>query len=120
MADLFSVTAPLLIRFKDGTTDIMVERLPHDDGLVYFRAFWDSMPLEAGIRFVPGEVRGEGPWKVGDAVVTVLGCHGSHPEQAGEFAEWQIHREQLAGNYPDRDSLLRMATDAGIFDGKAS
>jgi hypothetical protein len=120
MADLFSVTAPLLIRFKDGNADVMVERLRHPDGLVYFRPFWDRMAPEAGMRFVPGEVRGDGPWKVGDAVVTLLGCRGSHPEQAAEFAAWQVHREQLAGAYPDRAGLLRLAMEAGMFGGKAS
>ncbi|MDX1698849.1 MAG: hypothetical protein R3308_11205 [Thiohalobacterales bacterium] len=117
MADLFSVTAPLQIRFRDGSTDVMVERLQHDDGLVYFRPFWNRMPLEEGIRFVPGEVRGDGPWKVGSAVVTVLGCQGTNPEQAADFAEWQICREQLADDYPDADGLLRLAREAGCISG---
>ena len=105
MADLFSVTAPLLIRFSDGRTDVMAERLPHAAGLIYFRPFWDRLPLQEGIRFVAGEVRGEGPWKVGDTVVSVLGCQGTHPQQAAEFAEWQMYREQLAADYPDHDRL---------------
>ena len=120
MADLFSVTAPLLIRFADGSLDVMVERLRHEDGLVYFRPFWDRMLPEEGVRFVPGEVRGDGPWKVGDAVVTVLGCRGSHPEQASEFAAWQTHRDQLAADYPDREGLQRLAIEAGMFGGKSS
>ena len=92
MADLFSVTVPLLIRYPDRSRDIMVDCLPHDEGVVYFRPFWDRMPLEEGIRLVRGEVRGDGPWKVGDATVTVLGCRGTDPEQAAEFSEWQAYR----------------------------
>ena len=56
MADLFSVTAPLLIRFPDASRDVMVDCLPHAGGLVYFRPFWDRMPLAEGVRFVAGEV----------------------------------------------------------------
>lgn len=115
MADLFSVTAPLLIRFPDASRDVMVDCLPHAGGLVYFRPFWDRMPLAEGVRFVAGEVRGEGPWKVGDSVVTVLGCRGTDPEQAAEYAEWQLYREQIGDNYPDEDALLQFAREAGHF-----
>lgn len=115
MADLFSITAPLLIRHADGHQDVMVEHLPHAAGLVYFRPFWDRLPVEQGICFVNGEVRGEGPWRVGEAMVTVLGCQGTHPEQAAEFAEWQMYREQLAADYPDADELWQLAEAAGIL-----
>ena len=82
----------------------MVGRLQCADGLVCFRPFRDRMPLQEGIRFVPGELRGDGPWKAGDAVITVLGCHGTHP--------WQIYREQLA-DYPGHAALVQFAHDAG-------
>jgi len=115
MADLFSVTAPLLIRFSDGRREVMVERLPHPDGLLYFRPFWDELGTRQGLCVVAGEVRGEGPWKVGDAVVTVLGCHGSNPQQAELFADWQAHRARLGDDYPDRDGLVGIARDAGYL-----
>lgn len=110
------MTAPLLIRFTDGRSEVMVECLRHAAGLVYFRPFWDRLPLQEGIRFVAGEVRGEGPWKVGDAVVTVLGCQGTNPEQATEYAEWQIYREQFGDSYPDTNALGQFARQAGHFD----
>ena len=109
MADLFGVTAPLLIRYPDGTVHVMVHRLRHTHGLVYFRAFWDSLPATAGILLVRGEIRGDGPWKVGDAVVTVLGCHGSHPEYAAEYADWQWHLAQRGTDYPGNEQLAELA-----------
>ncbi len=115
MADLFSVTAPLLIRYPAGHSEVMVERFPCPGGLVYFRAFWDQGEPAAGIRRVEGEVRGEGPWKIGTAVISVLGCHGSHPEQAAEFADWQLHREQLGDAYPGREILRELARRAGYL-----
>ena len=114
MADLFSVKAPLLIRHPDGRMEVMVDRLPHADGLVYFCPFWDQLPAEVGMHYISGEVRGEGPWKVGDAVVTVLGCQGTHPQQAAEYAEWQSYREQLGDDYPDADELRQLVEAAGI------
>jgi len=105
MADLFSITAPLLIRYPDNTRHVMVHCFPHPDGLVYFRAFWDQLPEGEDICMVGGDLRGEGPWKVGDAVITVLGCHGTHPEEAAEYADWQIHLEQLGTGYPSLGQL---------------
>ena len=110
MADLFSVAAPLLIRYPDGTMHVMVHCLRHPQGLVYFRTFWDRMPAAEGIVLVAGEVRGDGPWKVGDAVVTLLGCQGSHPEQAAEYADWQCYLAQGI-DYPGNDQLLALARE---------
>lgn len=115
MADLFSVTAPLLIRYPDGSRDVMVERFAYPGGMVYFRPFWDRLGPERGICRVEGAVRGGGPWKIGAAVITVLGCQGTDPDAAAEFADWCIHREQLADDYPDREALQAMARAAGYL-----
>ncbi len=115
MADLFSLTAPLLIRFPDGRAEVMAEYFEHPAGLVYLRTFWNRYAPAQAVQLVAGELRGEGPWKVGDAVITVLGCHGSHPEQAAEFAEWQAYREQLGDDYPDREALRGMVRSAGYL-----
>jgi hypothetical protein len=115
MADLFTLTAPLLIRYPDGTRHVMVERFAHPRGLLYCRAFWDRMPLAQGSVLAEGEVRGEGPWKVGAAVVTVPGCRGSSPVEAAEFADWQIHREQSGADSPDREQIVALARKAGYL-----
>lgn len=115
MADLFSITAPLLIRFPDDTKHVMVHCFSHPDGLVYFRTFWDQLPEQEGVRLVRGELRGEGPWKAGDAVITMLGCHGTHPEQAAEYADWQFHLEQLGAAYPSREQLVNKARGMGLL-----
>jgi hypothetical protein len=107
MADLFSVTAPLTIRFRDGTRQIMIERMPYRDGLLYLPPFWEEGGIANTLRFVAGPVRGEGPWKVGDAVVTVLGCHGTDPALAGEFAAWQDYVQRLNTGYPAQEEIGR-------------
>lgn len=115
MADLFTLTAPLLIRYPDGRSEVMVECFACRDGLVYFGTFLNQREAEQAIRHVAGELRGEGPWKVGDAVITVLGCHGTHPEQAAEFAGWQQQREQQGEGCPDREALREIARRAGYL-----
>jgi hypothetical protein len=108
MADLFSVTAPLAIRFSDGSRQIIIERMPYRDGMLFLPAFWTEAGAGSALRFVAGPLRGEGPWKVGDAIVTVLGCQGTDPELAAEFAAWQGYREQLGCNYPQPGEIGRL------------
>jgi hypothetical protein len=115
MADLFSITAPLLIRYPDGTRHVMVARFPHPGGVVYFRTFWDQLPLQQGVLLARGELHGGGPWKVGAAVITVLGCHGTNPDEAAEYSAWQFHLEQLGDSYPGPAQLEQIARDAGLL-----
>lgn len=107
MADLFSVTAPLAIRFRDsGAKQVMIERLPYADGLLYLAPFWIDMPIRQALRFVAGPISGDGPWKVGaNAIVTVLGCHGTDAELAGLFSSWQTRMAELGDAYPARDEI---------------
>lgn len=117
MADLFSVTAPLAIRFKDtGEKQIMVERLPYDDGLLFLPAFWTDLPDGEALRYVGGPISGDGPWKVGNAIVTVLACHGTDAVLASEFSAWQARLMALGDSYPGRDDLhtLMKTHAAGI------
>ncbi len=108
MADIFTVTAPLVIRFANGEKQIMIERLAYDDGLLFLPTFWSEASLAEALRFVAGPIKGDGPWKVGDAVVTVLACHGTDPELADEFACWQAHLTQMDKAYPTRTEIEKM------------
>ena len=81
----------------------MIRAFQHPQGLLFLEPFW--RPDGTGVTLVEGEIRGEGPWKVGDCVVTVLGCHGTDAELAAQFAEWQFHLEQQGGVYEFDDQV---------------
>ncbi len=107
MADLFSVTAPLAIRFADGSRNIMVERIPWRDGVAFLPPFWTRNTIEQALCLVPGPITGDGPWKAGDAVITVLGCHGTDGALAQEFSCWQSEIAQMEG-YPERATIRQL------------
>jgi hypothetical protein len=108
MADLFSVTAPLAIRFRhSGEKQVMVERLPYHDGLVFLPTFWTDTGVARALRYVPGPIEGDGPWKVGTAIVTVLGCHGTDAELASDFGSWQTRLMELGDGYPDKQTIRK-------------
>ena len=119
MADLFSVTAPLAIRDKaTGEKQIMVARLPYNDGLLFLPTFWTDMEPKQALRYVPGPIEGDGPWKVGDTIVTVLACHGTDAALANEFSCWQSRLMELGEDYPDDHEIkLLMKTHAAAAAG---
>jgi hypothetical protein len=113
MAELFRVTAPLMIRCPDGEPLVMAELFRHPRGLLYFELYWDRLPGAQGIHLVEGGIRGEGPWKAGDCVISVLGCRGSHPQLAAEFADWRAYLEERGDGFPSREEIERLARDHG-------
>jgi hypothetical protein len=115
MADLFTLRSPLLIRYPDNTRHVMIACFQHPEGMLYFRPYWDRLPEDEGICIAAGAVKGEGPWKVGDAVVTLLGCQGTHPEQAAEFADWKFYLEQHGESYPAHEELRAVAVEQGLL-----
>lgn len=115
MADLFTLTVPLLIRYPDNTRHVMLGCFRQADGIAYVRPFWDELPAGEGVQTVSGDIRGEGPWKVGGAVVTVLGCQGTNPAEAAELADWKFQLEQRGAGYPTRMELEAIVRAQGIL-----
>lgn len=109
MADLFAMKSPLVIRLPDGRKHIMAEYFRHPEGLLYFEIFWHQQPEQSGIHLVDGEFKGDGPWKVGDCVISVLGCHGTDPELASLFSEWQTTMQMAPEAYPGDGEIRDIA-----------
>ncbi|MDH5764594.1 MAG: hypothetical protein OEZ38_01155 [Gammaproteobacteria bacterium] len=112
MADLFSMKSPLMIRFPDGNKRIMAEYFEHPEGLLFFDVFWNQSD-DSAIHLVKGGYKGEGPWKIGDAVINVLGCHGTDPELATLFSEWQMYLQMSADAYPADEEIKQLAISKG-------
>jgi hypothetical protein len=117
MAELFSITAPLLIVHRDtGVRHVMVERFPlaREPGLLYFEPYWHlQRPATRAIHCIAGAIQGTGPWKIGNSVIRVLGCQGADPESASAYADWQAYLQQGAPGYPARSAILVLARDLG-------
>lgn len=116
MADLFSMKSPLMIRLPNGEKHIMAEYFRHPQGLVFFDVFWHQTG-DSAVHLVKGEYKGDGPWKIGDAVIHVLGCHGTDPELATLFSEWQNYRQMAGDDYPSDEEVIILARSKGaVFD----
>ncbi|MDH5183864.1 MAG: hypothetical protein OEX12_08245 [Gammaproteobacteria bacterium] len=101
MVDLFSVTSPLMIRSPFAGEKVIAELFSHPKGIVFLEIFWNQLANNQGFHFIKGDVKGEGPWKVGDYVINILGCHGTNQELAEDFAQWNMYLQMPMNDYPE-------------------
>lgn len=86
MVELFSLIAPLLVRYPDGEQRLVAEKFTHSQGLIYVEPFW--LESESPVAYLlKGSIKGDGPWKVGDVIVRLLSCGDT--ELSMEWAQWQ-------------------------------
>ncbi|MBD3620132.1 MAG: hypothetical protein HUJ28_11740 [Chromatiales bacterium] len=113
MAEIFTVTSPLMIKSPHGGEKVIAELFPHPDGILFFEIFWDQMEANDGIYVIKGELKGEGPWKVGDYIINLLGCQGTNPDLAEDFSQWQMYLQSPLSDYPSEASRLALAREHG-------
>ena len=100
MADLFTLTVPLMIRSPEGETSVIAEHFHHPEGLVYFDLFWHLGQPDNTIHVLKGEIMGDGPWKIANHVINVLGCHGTDAELAMAYDNWSQYLAGESDDYP--------------------
>ncbi|HHZ88668.1 MAG TPA: hypothetical protein EYN73_02555 [Chromatiaceae bacterium] len=113
MSDLFTVTAPLLIRYPNGATRVMAEKFPHPKGMLFFELFWNKGKPADTIHLVEGGINGDGPWKIGDCVITVLGYQHTNPEEATELDRWMAYLSIAGDEYPSIEVIDHIARQNG-------
>lgn len=115
MADLFTLTAPLMIRLPNGEEKVIAEHFPHPDGLLYFDLYWPLGQPENTLHVVKGPVTGDGPWKVGDHVLNVLGCAGTDAHLAFQFEQWREWLMTAGNEYPHEGLVHAIARRMGAI-----
>ena len=115
MNNLFSVTAPLTIRYPDNSKKIIIEKFLHKEGIIFFEPFWHINGLNSSVHLIRGELKGEGPWKIGQHVIMVTGCEGSDPEMAQKVTEWQTYLNIPQQEYPNDMQIKTLAKKLGAL-----
>ena len=113
MASLETVTAPLVVRLPDNSERVGAACFPHPLGVLYLDLFWHQRTPTEAAHLLKGELSGEGPWRVGEAVIRTLGCHNTDPYLQGQFAPWREYLEQQGDQYPPREQILEIARRLG-------
>lgn len=110
---MYSVTAPMTIRYPDGAKKLIIEKYPHREGLLFFEPFWHINGLEEGVHLIKGEMTGEGPWKINGHIITVTGCQGTDAEMAHKLSEWQTYLATPDIQYPAPQQIAELARKLG-------
>ncbi len=113
MAIIDHVTAPLVLRAPDGGEKIIAAAFTHPLGLLYLDLFWHLSRPDQAAHLIKGQLSGEGPWRIGDHQLRVLGCHNTDPHLAEDFAEWNRYLMHNPTAYPPRDQILAIARKLG-------
>jgi hypothetical protein len=116
MADLFSVTAPLALRLPDGNRKLIAACFPHPKGLLYLDIFWHHSTPDQAAHLICGELQGDGPWRIGDCLITVLGCHGTDPQLQNDHSRWRDYlRDHAEEEYPPPKQVREIARRLGAM-----
>ena len=115
MPAIDSITAPLVLRHPDGREQLVAAAFPHPLGLLYLDLYWHLSKPDQAAHIVRGTLRGEGPWRVGDARLRVLGCHNTDPHLQADFSRWQQYLLDHADAYPPRRQVRQIAERLGAL-----
>ncbi len=113
MPAIDSVATPLVIRFANREERVVAACFPHPQGLLYLDLFWHLSSPGQAAHLISGTLRGDGPWKIGNCVVRLLGCHNTDPGLQDEFASWQTYLQNQADQYPPPAQIIEIAKNLG-------
>ena len=113
MNSLFEMRSPLYIKYADGETRLVEALFEHPKGVLYFELFWENDP-KYSIHIIEGQIKGEGPWKVGDCSFHVLGCNHTHPQLCEMQSYWRQEKMLNPENFRG-DELVKIAAEKGVI-----
>ena len=116
MTDFHSLNAPLLVANANGQRKVMAHWFQHPQGVLFFEPFWNEFDDIRGIHLLKGAVIGSDPWKIGEYVITRLGCINTHREQRLEYEQWMAKRGMHGYNYPRLSEIRALAMEHGASD----
>ena len=106
MVELFTLTAPLLVRYPDGEQRLVAEKFTHPQGMVYAEPFWleSDSPIAY---FLGGDITGDGPWKIDNVIVRLLSC--GDIEYSMQWAQWQQYLQSCSVTHAYHDQVLKQS-----------
>ena len=113
MAQIDTVTAPLVIRFSREEEKVVARAFSHPLGLVYLDLFWHQSTPDKAAHLIQGKLCGEGPWRVGEARIRVLGCANTDPHLQEQYLPWRDYLSQHPEEYPPEDQIRKIAKRLG-------
>lgn len=102
----------MAILFDDGSKKLAAACFQHQQGLLYLDTFWHIKKPDEAAHVIKGELKGEGPWRINNATIRVLGCQHTDPELQSEYQNWQAYLQETS-TYPPREQIAEIAERLG-------
>lgn len=113
MAVIDEVSAPLVLRDPQGNEKVIAAAFTHPLGLLCLDLFWHQSTPDKAAHLLKGELSGDGPWRIADYRLRVLGCHNTDPHLADQFAAWNEYLANHGDQYPPRQQIVEIAQRMG-------
>lgn len=111
MADIATVRSPMLLSFNDGNKKLIAAAFPHRLGLMYFDLYWPQLAPADAVHILQGKLTGDGPWKIANAVIRLVGCQNTDPDEQDALAAWEHFIN--TNSYPPHEQILEIAGKLG-------
>lgn len=112
MLAIETITSPLAILFDEGKKQLAAACFEHQLGLLYLDPFWHLKSPADAAHLIKGTLKGEGPWRISNATIRVLGCRNTDPELQVEFNNWNEYLEN-SPDYPPQEQIFEIAKKLG-------
>lgn len=113
MAIIDQVTAPLVLRDPQGNERVLAACFNHPDGLLCLDLFWHQSTPDNAAHLLRGQLTGEGPWRIGDFRLRVLGCQSTDPHLAGQYSAWRDYLANHGDEHPPPAQIVEIARKLG-------
>jgi len=80
---------------------------------LYLDLFWHQTSPRESVHIIKGELSGEGPWRIADYRLRLLGCNHTDPELQDEFGDWQSYLQNHGDEYPPREQMIEIVQRLG-------
>lgn len=114
MTAIESVTVPLALLFDDGSKKLAAACFKHQQGLLYLDTWWHTKKPDQAAHLIKGSLKGDGPWRIANVSIRVVGCQNTDPELQTELLNWQEYLKE-APDYPPRAQIMTIAKRLGAI-----
>ena len=98
LKEAFESNVPLKILVMEDHERVIAEGFIVDGGIEFWDTGWDEASFHP-MHYVKGKITGQGPWKVGDKIITQL---EGDEEDFEYWQNWQNFKKTREGRYASR------------------
>ena len=114
MPEIESINSPFAILFDDGSKILAAACFRHELGLLYLDPFWHQQKPDQAAHIIKGQLKGDDPWRIGEATIRLAGCQHTDPELQTLKSKWTDYLK-TADDYPPVEQIYDIVRRLGAI-----